>query len=150
MSGDPCAALRWYLLLLMGGLLAQGLGSLAFRLVPALPAAAPYLVRGILGIDFWHAWIHILWGAAGIALLLLQRGTPAAVRLALIFGLFYTALGILGVTLHHPFGLKLDVFENGFHLTAGPLTLGLGAWGARRTTSILEGRATSTSEGKKR
>jgi hypothetical protein len=61
MSGDPCTALRWYLLLLMGGLLAQGLGSLAFRLVPALPAATPYLVRGIHGIDFRHAWIHILW-----------------------------------------------------------------------------------------
>ena len=132
MSRTFGAALRWYLAVLMGGLLVQGLGSLAFRLAPALPSAAPYVVRGIFGIDFWHAWIHILWGAAGIALLAQQRQAPAAVRLALIFGVFYTALGILGLAFYHPFGLELDWFENTFHLTAGPLTLALGMWGARQ------------------
>jgi hypothetical protein len=39
---------------------------------------------------------------------------------------FYTALGVLGVGLHHPFGLELGIFENTFHLTAGPLTLLVG------------------------
>ena len=48
---------------LMGGLLLQGLGSLAFRLLPALPANSPLVVRGIFGIDFWHAWIQNLCGA---------------------------------------------------------------------------------------
>jgi hypothetical protein len=36
----------------MGGLLLQGIGSLVFRLVPALPASMPLLVRGVFGIDF--------------------------------------------------------------------------------------------------
>ena len=125
------AGLRVYLGVLMGGLLLQGLGSLAFRLAPALPANAPYVIRGIFGIDFWHAWIHILWGAAGLVLLVRQRTDAAAVRLALIFGTFYTALGILGLLIYHPFGLELDWFENSFHLIAGPLTLALGLWGAR-------------------
>jgi hypothetical protein len=61
--------LRWYLWVLMGGLLLQGIGSLIFRLVPALPATKPLLVRGAFGIDFWYAWIHIAWGVAGLALL---------------------------------------------------------------------------------
>jgi hypothetical protein len=124
------AVLRWYLAVLLGGLFLQGVGSLIFRLTPALAAAAPYVVRGIFGIDYWHAWIHIVWGAVGCVVLAVQRTRRAAVGLALIFGLFYTALAILGVTIYHPFGLELDWFENTFHLAAGPLTLFLGLWGA--------------------
>jgi len=126
------SVLRWYLWVLMGGLLVQGLGSLMFRLAPALPAAAPYLVRGALGIDRWHAWIHIVWGTAGVVLLAVQPTLRAAARLALVFGVFYTALGLLGVIVYHPLGLELDWFENAFHLTAGPLTLLLGLVAARR------------------
>jgi hypothetical protein len=55
-----------------------------------------------------------------------------ATRLALVFGVFYTTLGVLGVSLHHPFGLQLGNFENSFHLTAGPLTLLVGALALRR------------------
>jgi hypothetical protein len=47
--------------------------------------------------------------------------------LALAFGVFYTSFGILGLVIHHPLGLHLDSFENTFHLTAGPLTLMIGA-----------------------
>ena len=130
MSVTLRAVLRWYLWILMGGLLLQGGGSLIFRLAPALAASAPYIVRGTLGIDFWHAWIHILWGVAGVALLIFRSTGPALVRLALIFGVFYTALGIAGVAIHHPLGLELDWFENSFHLTAGPATLLLGVLGA--------------------
>jgi hypothetical protein len=43
--------------------------------------------------------------------------------LALIFGIFYTVLGIWGVLAYHPLGLELDLPENVFHLTAGTLTL---------------------------
>jgi hypothetical protein len=118
--------LRWYLWVLMGGLLLQGIGSLIFRLVPALPASMPLLVRGAFGIDFWHAWIHIGWGLAGLALLSVAQTREPPMRLALIFGVFYTALGIWGVLAHHPLGLELDLPENVFHLTAGPLTLLLG------------------------
>jgi len=118
--------LRWYLGVLMVGLLLQGGVSLVFRLAPALAASAPYLVRGVFGIDFWHAWIHILWGGVGSAIVAAGR-RQAQVRLALAFGLFYTVLGVAGVAVHHPLGLQLDWFENGFHLVAGPATLLLGA-----------------------
>lgn len=130
---------RRYLFVLMGGLLVQGLGSLLFRLQPALAAASPFAIRGVFGIDFWHAWIHIGWGAAGLAVLLAYPTRRAAVGLALAFGVFYTAFGVLGVTTHHPFGLELDLLENGFHLLAGPLTLAIGLLGARRTAELRPG-----------
>jgi hypothetical protein len=111
----------------MIGLLVQGLGSLTFRLAPALAADTPYLISGILGIDAWHAWIHIVWGIVGVGVLVARPSRSVAIWLALSFGVFYTALGIVGVTIHHPLGLELDAFENGFHLTAGPATLLFGA-----------------------
>ena len=126
MSAQIDRLLRWYLWVLMGGLLLQGIGSLIFRLIPALPASMPLLVRGAFGIDFWHAWIHIGWGLVGLVVLKSASTRQPAVRLALIFGIFYTALGIWGVLAHHPLGLELDLPENLFHLTAGPLTLLLG------------------------
>jgi hypothetical protein len=127
MNGALFRGLRGYLWVLMAGLFLQGLGSLIFRLAPALAADAPYLIRGILGIDFWHAWVHIVWGIVGIGVLVARPSRSVAIWLALSFGVFYTALGILGVTIHHPLGLELEGFENGFHLTAGPATLLFGA-----------------------
>jgi hypothetical protein len=127
MNGALFRGLRVYLWVLMAGLFLQGLGSLIFRLAPALAADAPYLIRGILGIDFWHAWVHIVWGIVGIGVLVVRPSRSVAIWLALSFGVFYTALGILGVTIHHPLGLELEGFENGFHLTAGPATLLFGA-----------------------
>jgi len=47
--------------------------------------------------------------------------------LALSFGLFYTALAVLGVVVYHPLGLRLDRGENVFHLIVGPITLALAA-----------------------
>jgi hypothetical protein len=129
MSTKFPSVLHWYLWMLMGGLLLQGLGSLIFRLSPAIAATAPYLIGGILGIDFWHAWIHILWGLAGICILAGRYTHRTAVWLALVFGLFYTLLGFAGMVFHHPLGLELDAFENAFHLTAGPATLLLGLLG---------------------
>jgi hypothetical protein len=126
MSAQIDRLLRWYLWVLIGGLLLQGIGSLIFRLVPALPATMPLLVRGAFGIDFWHAWIHIGWGLAGLMVLSVVQTRDSPLRLALIFGIFYTALGIWGVLAHHPLGLELDLPGNLFHLTAGPLTLLLG------------------------
>jgi hypothetical protein len=47
-------------------------------------------------------------------------------QLTLAFGVFYTALAVLGLAVHHPFGLRLDRGENVFHLLVGPITLALG------------------------
>jgi hypothetical protein len=118
--------LRSYLWVLLSGLLFQGAGSLVFRLVPGLPEAMPLLVRGAFGIDYWHAWIHIAWGLVGVAVLLASKGREPLVWLALVFGVFYTVLGVTGVHIHHPFGLELDLLENTFHLIAGPLSLLVG------------------------
>ena len=140
------AVLRGYLYFVMVGLFVQGVGSLLFRLHPAMATDSPLLVRGAFGIDFWHSWIHILWGAAGAVLLTRWRTMRAAVGLALVFGVFYTAFGVLGVTVHHPLGLELDVFENTFHLTAGPLTLILGLLGLRSlaaSSAVVEAAPTS-------
>jgi hypothetical protein len=115
-----------YLWVLMGGLLVQGIGSAIFRIVPSVPAQMPLLVRGAFGIDFWHAWIHILWGVAGLAVLAISRTRESLIRLAVIFGVFYTLLGAWGVLAHHPLNLELDLPENVFHLTAGPLSLLVG------------------------
>ena len=135
MNANLTVALRRYLWILMGGLLLQGLVSLVFRLNPSLAVAAPYLVRGIFGIDLWHAWIHIAWGCLGIVMLVRSGARQSLIWLGLAFGVFYTALGIIGVQIHHPLGLELDAFENGFHLTAGPVTLLIAlldaCWGAK-------------------
>jgi hypothetical protein len=125
MSGSRYG-LNAYMWVLMGGLLLQGLGSLIFRLEPALPAQNPLLVRGAFGIDFWHALVHIAWGAMGLLVLRASHVRRSLVALALIFGGFYTALGVWGVLAHHPLGLELDLPENIFHLVAGPVALLLG------------------------
>ena len=129
-SKPGARALRVYLIALMAGLVLQGAGSLLFRADPDLAGTAPSLVRGLLGIDPAHAWLHVGWGAAALAALLVARGAGFAVGLAMLFGVFYTAFGIWGVLVHHPLGLELDAFENGFHLVAGPLTLLLGTLAA--------------------
>ena len=73
----------------------------------------------------------MVWGA--VMLVLLARGLDerGCVRLALAFGVFYTALAVLGMVVHHPFGLRLDRGENVFHLLVGPITLALGLAGAQ-------------------
>lgn len=78
MNGSIERVLRPYLWVLMGGLLVQGAGSLIFRLIPALPEHSPLLVRGAFGIDFWHALIHIAWGAAGVCRPSCQHFGPTA------------------------------------------------------------------------
>jgi hypothetical protein len=119
----------------MGGLLVQGAGSLIFRLVPALPDHSSLLVRGAFGIDFWHALIHIAWGAAGIAVLRASISARPLILLMLLFGVFYTAFGLWGVLQDHPLGLELDLPQNLFHLVAGPLSLVIGVWCLRRYSS---------------
>jgi hypothetical protein len=121
--------LRRYLLLLGGLLLAQGSGSLVRRIASY---DAGWLTNGLLNADPLHASIHILWGVIIVGSMVMLANDRRIIGLSLVFGTFYVGLAILGVAVHHPLGLKLDLFENAFHWTVGPLTLGLGLAAARR------------------
>ena len=115
-------SLRPYLTLLGAALLSQGLASL---LVDATGHANDGMPYRFANADPRHATIHIIWGI--VMLVLLARGLDehGCTRLALTFGIFYTTLAVLGIAVHHPFGLRLDRGENVFHLLVGPITLAL-------------------------
>jgi hypothetical protein len=115
--------LRWYLLVLGAVLIAQGAGSLARS---AIAYNGPWLVNGLLNADPRHAAIHMVWGAVMLGTIALAGNAHRLTGLALVFGVFYVGLAVLGVVVYHPFGLQLNLFENAFHWTVGPLTLGLG------------------------
>lgn len=112
-----------YLWLVMAGLLAQGGGSLLLDLRPDLQAATPSPLATVLNGNPPHAALHIVWGIAGLAILGLVRTPTARLCLGLVFGVFYTGLGFLGIGVHHPLSMRLELPENVFHLTVGPLML---------------------------
>jgi hypothetical protein len=104
--------LHIYLWIVMLGLFLQGIGSLALRLIPGLPSITPVLVMSLMLAHIPHAILHIVWGLAGILFLLIFHSRRALIGLGLVFGAFYTLLGISGV-----------LVNNAFHLIVGPLTL---------------------------
>ena len=116
--------LRPYLLFLGATLLGQGLVSWA---LDWSGHASNQLPNRFANSDPRHAFIHVAWGA--VMLVLAGRGMSdrGYAQLTLAFGVFYTALAVLGLVVHHPFGLRLDRGENVFHLLVGPITLALGA-----------------------
>ena len=115
--------LTWYLWLVMAGLLLQGAGSLLLDMRPDVQAATPYVLATVMNGNPPHAVLHIAWGSAGLAFLALFRSAGARLLLGLVFGIFYTGLGFLGIAVHDPFGMRLELPENVFHLTVGPLML---------------------------
>ena len=115
--------LHFYLWIVMLGLFFQGIGSLALRLIPGLPSITPGLVVALMLAHIPHAILHIIWGLAGILFLLFFHTRRALIGLGLVFGTFYTLLGISGVLVNNAFGLQLVLGENAFHLIVGPLTL---------------------------
>jgi hypothetical protein len=112
-----------YVWFVMAGLLAQGTGSLILDFNPNLRSATPYLLATIMNGNPPHAWLHIVWGAGGLIFLALFRTFRARLGLGFVFGTFYTLLGFLGIAVHDPFGMRLALPENAFHLTVGPLML---------------------------
>jgi hypothetical protein len=116
-------SLRPYLLILGAALLGQGLVSWA---LDWSGHATNQLPNRFANADPRHAFIHVAWGAAMLALAGRGMREDGYVRLTLSFGVFYTALAALGLAVHHPFGLRLDRGENVFHLLVGPITLALG------------------------
>jgi hypothetical protein len=126
-----------YLFVLGALLVAQGTGSLVRR---ALDYSGPWLVNGLLNADPVHAAIHVIWGSIMVGTILLHGTSRQVAGLALVFGVFYVGLAILGTVVYHPFGLQLNQFENAFHWTVGPLTLGLGLVAARSLMATAESR----------
>jgi len=116
-------AVRMYLWVIGVFLLGQGAGSLLLR---AIGLDDPSLTHGFVHADPLHALIHIVWGTAMLGVLARHARDAQLTAIALIFGVFYVGLAILGVAIYHPFGLELGPFENGFHFIVGPVSLILG------------------------
>ena len=116
-------SLRAFLAVLGGALFAQGLASWALDAGGEASNRMPYRFANA---DPRHALFHVVWGAAIVALLARGLDRRGCVRLALAFGVFYSALAALGLVVHHPLGLRLDRGENVFHLLVGPITLAVG------------------------
>jgi len=115
--------LQVYLWGAMTLLFVQGSGSLILRLRPDIEAATPFLLATLMNGDIRHAILHVTWGAAGLAYLFAFRTFRVQLWLAWVFGIFYVSLGLLALVVFHPFGLRLELPENVFHLTIGPLML---------------------------
>ena len=121
-------SLRPYLAILGGSLLGQGLLSWALAWTGNASGKLPYRLANS---DPRHALIHVVWGAVMLWLVVRGMDERGYASLALAFGVFYTALAVLGVVVHHPLGLRLDRGENVFHFIVGPLTLALGLMAIR-------------------
>jgi hypothetical protein len=122
----PARLVRWYVIALGAGLLLEGALLL---LVDWLQ-----LPVGLGTTDTRHNVLHVVWGVAllVVVFVLARDGhEPRIAWAAVLFGMFYVALGVLGLTLDQPFGLQLGPGENAFHFVVGPLALGLGAWALR-------------------
>jgi len=118
---EPARLVRAYVLALGAGLLLEGS---ALLLVNALA-----LPIGLGTNDTRHNLLHVVWGIGLLAVAAMPQ-RPGSTRVAwasLVFGIFYVALGVLGVVVDRPFGLLLGPGENIFHFVVGPIALVLGA-----------------------
>jgi len=112
-----------YVWAVMAGLLVQGAGSFLLDFNADMKSVMPIPLATLMNGNPPHAWLHIVWGVAGLGWLLLFRGANARIVLGFAFGIFYTLLGFLGIAVHDPFGMRIELPENVFHLTVGPLML---------------------------
>lgn len=120
-AGEGLPLLRSYVLGVGVLLLGQGAASLIVRATGRDPHAATRLLS-----DPWHAAIHVVWGVVLLAILARSRDPVVTERAALAFGVFYISFLVLGLVVHHPFGLMIDGPENAFHAIVGGLALILG------------------------
>ena len=121
-------SLRLYLAALGATLLGQGLLSWALDWSGNAGTGMP---SRLANSDPRHAFVHVVWGAVMLGLMAAGLSERGCIRLALAFGVFYTALAVLGIVVHHPLGLRLDRGENVFHLLVGPSAVLVALAGAR-------------------
>src|SRR5919204_6637025 len=107
----------WYTLVSGGFLLLQGTSTLLFRLYPPLDQAFPALLETTRMIPI-HSMLHIVTGLLALGVLR-WGGARGAWWFALLFGIFYTLLGSIGLMSGLTFGLGLQPFDHPFHLLAG-------------------------------
>jgi hypothetical protein len=122
---DPVWLLRLYVWVLGAGLLLDGA---ALLMVDWLGVPVP-----VNAADWRHNLLHVVWG---IVLLIVSAVAKDGRELraawaAVVFGVFYVVLGVLGVMIDQPFGLQLGPGENAFHFLVGPVALVLGVWALR-------------------
>ena len=129
----------------MSLLFIQGIGSLLLRLRSDIEAITPVLLATLMNGNIPHAILHIVWGTIGLTILITQRSYRVRFGLGLTFGLFYTLLGILGIFVLNPFGLRLGWQENLFHLTIGPLMLIL-VWLSWRSKDVVQGEKSTSQQ----
>jgi len=116
-TGTRPTLVQAYLLAVGLLLLVQGAISLLVRAAGDDPHATSRLLS-----DPLHATVHLVWGIVLLAVLA-RRDAAAATETALVFGLFYVGLLVLGLSVHHPLGMQIDGKENAFHAVVGPAAL---------------------------
>jgi hypothetical protein len=129
---DPLRLVRLYVVVLGVGLLLDGA---LLMVLNALGVQVPALNTT----DTRHNLLHVV---SGVALLVVSYTARNGHELraawaAVIFGAFYVALGVVGLTIDQPFGLQLGPGENAFHFVVGPLALVLGAWALRSPQPVV-------------
>ena len=131
MAVEPLRLVRLYVLVLGVGLLLDGALLLVLN---ALGVQAPVNTT-----DTRQNLLHVAWGVALLAVSFAARNGHElrAAWAAVIFGAFYVALGVLGLTIDQPFGMQLGQGENAFHFVVGPLALVLGAWALRSPGPVV-------------
>jgi hypothetical protein len=130
MPVDGPRLLRWYLWAVGAGLLAQGALTLVFL---AISDEGARRTHGVLNHDARHGVLHVVWGLALLALVIRVHHPRPLVAGAIVFGVFYLALAVLGMATHNPFGLRLGPGENGFHLIVGSSALAVAGCATRIT-----------------
>lgn len=125
MPGDGLRWLRCYLWVVGAGLLGQGALTLVFL---AFSEEGARRTHGVLNHDGRHGVLHVVWGLTLLALVSWEHRRRPLVTGAVVFGVFYLALAVLGMVTDDPFGLILGPGENGFHLIVGASALAVAVW----------------------
>ena len=134
----------WYTFVSGGFLLLQGATTLLARLYPPFDQAFPALLETTRMIPI-HSLLHIVTGVLALGVLRKPQATMWQAWgagggrgpwwFALLFGLFYTTLALVGILSGATFGLGLQPFDHPFHLFAGAPGLLAAALGYQKNLS---------------